>query len=90
MGCVYTFSPRPAALRAFPSLFPSRSLAMASPPASCPLDVELFAQGARELTLARDTRPKNANKAYDPKQREWRGIRRQAEGIITRARRWKR
>jgi hypothetical protein len=36
------------------------------------LDVELFAQRARGLTLARETRPKNTNKAYGPKQREWR------------------
>ncbi|KAF2180995.1 hypothetical protein K469DRAFT_591049 [Zopfia rhizophila CBS 207.26] len=35
------------------------------------LDVELFAQGARALAQARDTRPKNTNKAYDPKQKEW-------------------
>jgi len=35
------------------------------------LDVELFAQGARALALARETRPKNTNKAYGPKQKEW-------------------
>ena len=44
------------------------------------LDVELFAQGARALTLARETRPKNTNKAYDPKQREWRVSRPSVEG----------
>jgi hypothetical protein len=36
------------------------------------LDVELFAQGARALALARETRPANTIKAYVPKQREWR------------------
>jgi hypothetical protein len=35
------------------------------------LDVELFAQGARALAQARETRPKNTNRTYDPKQREW-------------------
>ena len=34
------------------------------------LEVELFAQSTRALTLARETRPKNTNKAYNPKQRE--------------------
>ena len=36
------------------------------------LDVELFAHGARALVQARESRPKNTNKAYGPKQREWR------------------
>ena len=35
------------------------------------LDVELFAQGARALAQARETRPRNTNKTYDPKQKEW-------------------
>ncbi|KAF2175248.1 hypothetical protein K469DRAFT_611327 [Zopfia rhizophila CBS 207.26] len=35
------------------------------------LDVELFAQGARALADARETRPRNTNRTYDPKQREW-------------------
>ncbi|KAK7179070.1 hypothetical protein PSPO01_14853, partial [Paraphaeosphaeria sporulosa] len=35
------------------------------------LDVELFAQGGRALEQARETRPKNTNKTYDPKQKEW-------------------
>src|SRR5947207_10406318 len=36
------------------------------------LDVELFAQGARALAQARESRPKNTNKSYEPKQKEWR------------------
>jgi hypothetical protein len=36
------------------------------------LQVELFAPGARALTQARETRPKNTNLSYDPKQKEWR------------------
>ena len=36
------------------------------------LDAELFAYGARALTQAREGRPKNMNKAYTPKQTEFR------------------
>jgi len=36
------------------------------------LNAELFAQGLRALEQARESRPKNTNKAYDPKQNEWR------------------
>jgi len=36
------------------------------------LQVELFAQGARALAQARETRPQNTNKSYEPKQKEWR------------------
>ncbi len=36
------------------------------------LDAELFAYGARALTQAREGRPKNTNKAYTPKQTEFR------------------
>ena len=36
------------------------------------LQVELFAHGARALAQVRETRPKNTNRQYDPKQKEWR------------------
>jgi hypothetical protein len=36
------------------------------------LDIELFAHCARALAEARESRPKNTFKAYDPKQKEWR------------------
>jgi len=36
------------------------------------LNVELFAQGARALAQACETWPRNMNKTYDPKQKEWR------------------
>jgi len=36
------------------------------------LDVELFVHGARALAQARESRPKNTNKAYGLKQKEWR------------------
>src|SRR6516162_3763629 len=36
------------------------------------LQVELFAHGARTLAQVRETRPKNTNRQYDPKQKEWR------------------
>jgi hypothetical protein len=35
------------------------------------LDVELFEHGARALTQARESRPKNTNRTYNPKQKEW-------------------
>ena len=50
---------------------PASDEAAAAAAAAAALDVELFAQGARALALARETRPKNTNKAYGPKQREW-------------------
>ena len=34
------------------------------------LQVELFAHGARALAQVRETRPKNTNRQYDPKQKE--------------------
>ena len=36
------------------------------------LDIELFAQGTRALAQARETRPRNTNRAYELKQKEWR------------------
>jgi Centromere DNA-binding protein complex CBF3 subunit, domain 2/Transcriptional activator of glycolytic enzymes len=36
------------------------------------LEAELFAHGASALAQAREIRPKNTNKAYNPKQEEWR------------------
>jgi hypothetical protein len=35
------------------------------------LDVELFEHGARALAQARESRPKNTNKTYNSKQKEW-------------------
>jgi hypothetical protein len=36
------------------------------------LQVELFAHRAHALAQAHETRPKNTNRQYDPKQKEWR------------------
>jgi hypothetical protein len=36
------------------------------------INVQLFAMGEEALTIAREARPKNTNKTYDPKQKEWR------------------
>jgi hypothetical protein len=38
------------------------------------LQVELNTENARALALARETRPKNTNKSYEPKQAEWRNF----------------
>lgn len=68
-----------AAAKPPPSSSPSSLPASLPAPTAVPgstehraaLDVELFAQGARALAQARETRPKNTNKSYDPKQKEW-------------------
>lgn len=44
----------------------------ATPEHYAALDAELCAYGARALTQARENRPKNTNKSYNPKQQEWR------------------
>ena len=59
------------------SATPPATLAACQPPdrvaeRRAALDVELFTQGARALAQACETRPRNTNKTYNPKQKEWR------------------